>query len=33
MKRKEQEEFSSKLAYYGFLGMLITLMVLVITNH
>jgi hypothetical protein len=33
MKRKDQEEFSSKLSYYGFIGILITLLILVITNR
>jgi hypothetical protein len=33
MKRKDQEEFSSKLVYYGFIGILITLLILVITNR
>lgn len=33
MKRKDQEEFSSKLAYYGFMGLLIVLLIIVITNN
>lgn len=32
MKKKEQEKFSSNLGYYGFIGLLVTLLVLIITN-
>jgi hypothetical protein len=32
MKRKDQEEFSSKLAYYGFIGLLVVLLIIVITK-
>ena len=30
MRRKEQEEFSEKLSYYGFIGLLITLSLIII---
>lgn len=32
MKRRDQEEFSEKLTYYGFMGILIVIVIIVLTN-
>ena len=32
MKRRDQEEFSEKLSYYGFIGILIVIVIIVLTN-
>lgn len=32
MKRRDQEEFSEKLTYYGFIGILIVIVIIVLTN-
>lgn len=32
MKRDDQKKFSSDLVYYGFMGLLITLLIIIISN-
>ena len=32
MKRDDQKKFSSDLFYYGFIGLLVTLLIIIITN-